>query len=70
VGGVSQPNFDGYEAEYDVQGVAAPIEDPVPDLPALPHPRLATRQRLTQQQIWVAQHIDLIKQAVSSTTRG
>jgi hypothetical protein len=55
---------------HDVQGVAAPIEDPVPVLPALPHPRLATRQRLTQQQIWVAQHIDLIKQAVSSTTRG
>jgi len=25
---------------------------------------------LTQQQIWVAQHIDLIKQAVSSMTRG
>ena len=53
-----------------MQGVAALIEDPAPVLPALPHPRLATRQRLTQQQIWVAQHIDLIKQAVSSTTRG
>ena len=55
---------------HDLQGVAALIEDPAPVLPALPHPRLATRQRLTQQQIWVAQHIDLIKQAVSSTTRG
>ena len=32
---------------HDVQGIAAPIEDPAPVLPALPHPCLATRQRLT-----------------------
>jgi len=49
---------------HDVQGVAALIQDPAPVLPALLHPRLATRQSLTQQQIWVAQHIALIKQPV------
>jgi len=54
----------------DVGPVAAPITDLVPVLPAVPPLRLATRQRLTQKQIWIVHHIDLIKHAVASTTRG
>ena len=54
----------------DARGIEAPFADPVPVLPALPPSRLATRQRLTQQQIWIVQHIALIQHAVASTTRG
>ena len=54
----------------DARGIEAPFTDPVPVLPALPPSRLATRQRLTQQQIWIVQHIALIQHAVASTTRG
>ena len=46
------------------------IADPAPVLPALPPPRRATRHRINQKQVWIAQHIALITHAVTSTTRG